>query len=128
MPSSVKPKSSRLYSCTGLESLWFSSRCFCIAASDSSVEVETLCIDDLAQRENLKSVDFIKMDVEGAELEALKGARAVLCRDTPKLAISIYHNLHDFWTIPQWLDSLNLGSMNILDELEHFHLCLTNIR
>lgn len=75
----------------------------------ASVAVDTLCIDDLAQRENLSSVDFIKMDVEGAEFEALKGAEAVIRRDSPKLAISVYHNLHDFWVIPQWIDSLGMG-------------------
>ncbi|MFT4518054.1 MAG: FkbM family methyltransferase [Halioglobus sp.] len=95
----------RLY----VEGLGPAARVTSTRSDDSSVEVETLCIDDLAQRENLKSVDFIKMDVEGAEFEALKGAEMVIRRDTPKLAISIYHNLHDFWTIPQWIDSLNLG-------------------
>jgi FkbM family methyltransferase len=75
----------------------------------SSTRVETLCIDDLVQREQLERVDFIKMDIEGAELEALKGAEAVIQRDRPKLAISVYHKLHDFWTIPLWIDSLGLG-------------------
>jgi len=75
----------------------------------ASTQVETLRIDDLVQRQHLARVSFIKMDIEGAELEALKGAEATIRRDRPKLAISVYHQLHDFWTIPQWVDSLGLG-------------------
>ena len=75
----------------------------------ATTQVETLSIDDLVQRQNLARVDFIKMDIEGAELEALKGAETTIHRDRPKLAISVYHQLHDFWRIPQWIDSLGLG-------------------
>lgn len=72
-------------------------------------QVETLRIDDFVLRQQLARVDFIKMDIEGAELEALKGAEAIIRRDRPKLAISLYHQPHDFWRIPQWIDSLGLG-------------------
>jgi len=77
--------------------------------STSSTQVETLSIDELANRECLERIDFIKMDIEGAELEALMGAETVIRRDRPKLAISVYHKLHDFWSIPQWIESLDLG-------------------
>jgi FkbM family methyltransferase len=69
----------------------------------------TLSIDDLVQKNNISKVDFIKMDIEGAETEALKGAEKTLIRDKPKLAISIYHSLEDFDRIPAYLDSLGLG-------------------
>jgi len=75
----------------------------------SAKQVETLSIDDLVSNKSLDKVGFIKMDIEGAELEALKGAQDTIRRFKPKLAISVYHNYHDFWTIPQWIESLNLG-------------------
>lgn len=72
-------------------------------------QIETLKIDDLVQRENVAMVGFIKMDIEGAELEALKGAESTIRRDRPKLAISVYHKLQDFWEIPKWIEELGVG-------------------
>lgn len=72
-------------------------------------QVETLTITDHVRRSGLGHVDFIKMDIEGAELEALKGAEEAIRRFRPKLAISVYHRLPDFWEIAQWIDGLGLG-------------------
>jgi FkbM family methyltransferase len=69
----------------------------------------TLTIDDLAQQQNLTRVDFIKMDIEGAELPALRGATQTIQRYKPKLAISVYHRLTDFFEIPEFLNSLGVG-------------------
>lgn len=51
----------------------------------------------------LKKVTFIKMDVEGAEIEALKGAKNTILRDKPRLAISIYHSDEDMLRIAEWV-------------------------
>jgi FkbM family methyltransferase len=48
-------------------------------------------IDQIAERFHLEKVDFIKMDIEGAEREALQGAMGVISRFQPRLAISAYH-------------------------------------
>lgn len=50
-----------------------------------------------------KKIDFIKMDIEGAEYNALIGGMDVICRDRPILAISIYHGLEDIVRIPELL-------------------------
>lgn len=74
-----------------------------------SLMVRTLSIDQIIERGDLDRVNFIKMDIEGAELAALRGAEKTLRRFRPKLAICVYHSLADFWEIPQYLESLNLG-------------------
>jgi hypothetical protein len=51
-------------------------------------------------------IDFIKMDIEGSELKALKGAERTLKRCRPVLAITIYHSPEDFVGIPIYLSSL----------------------
>ena len=68
---------------------------------------ETLSIDDLVARERLPRVDFVKMDIEGAELAALKGAAETLRRHTPRLAIAIYHQLDDWTAIPGFLRTIH---------------------
>ena len=77
--------------------------------NDEWEQTSTLTIDDLVQRKNLPRVDFIKMDIEGAEVLALQGAINTLKSFRPKLAISLYHQLSDFLDIPEFLASLDLG-------------------
>ena len=70
---------------------------------------KTESIDHLLENGRIEKADFIKMDIEGAELNALKGAEQTIRRFKPKLAITVYHSLNDFWEIPEWLESLGLG-------------------
>ena len=77
------------------------------AAPDTTLTTTTL--DAEVDRRQWERADFIKMDVEGAELATLKGAEQTLRRFRPKLAICLYHHPLDFFTIPHYLSSLNLG-------------------
>jgi FkbM family methyltransferase len=52
-------------------------------------------------------VVFLKMDIEGAEIEALMGASEILKTNKPLLAISIYHIPSDLWRIPLLIHSIN---------------------
>lgn len=69
--------------------------------------VPTLSIDDMVKEKNLERVDFIKMDIEGAEVPALVGAKETIRRYKPKLAICVYHKEDDLVTIPNLIKDLN---------------------
>jgi len=58
-------------------------------------EIQALKIDTLVEQLGLEKVDFIKMDIEGAEVDALLGAEETIKRFKPKLAISTYHRPTD---------------------------------
>lgn len=62
-------------------------------------EIEAACVrlDDALEN---STPTFIKMDIEGAEPEALDGARALLQRTRPILAICAYHATDHLWRIP----------------------------
>ncbi len=53
--------------------------------------VSTVSIDELVYRDKRRVPDFIKMDVEGAEWDALQGARRVFSEAKPKLLCEIHH-------------------------------------
>ncbi|MFH1899663.1 MAG: FkbM family methyltransferase [Patescibacteria group bacterium] len=50
---------------------------------------------------------LIKLDIEGYEKEALLGAKKVIKRDKPKLAICSYHHQNDLWEIPLLIKKIN---------------------
>ncbi|MDE5907433.1 MAG: FkbM family methyltransferase [Lachnospiraceae bacterium] len=52
---------------------------------------------------------FIKMDIEGAELSALKGASKLIKKHRPKLAICVYHKPEDLFEILELIDSFGIN-------------------
>lgn len=65
-----------------------------------------ISLDDYAAS-RLQRVDFIKMDIEGAEMAALEGARDTIHAFKPRLAISGYHEPEHLWEIPRKIAQLN---------------------
>ena len=62
------------------------------------VEVDVSTIDSLIPED--EKVTLIKMDIEGSEYEAILGAKRVIQRWKPKLAISLYHLGKDYYRLP----------------------------
>lgn len=73
-------------------------------ADEGDVSIEVIKLDDMFDKFTRNSL--IKMDIEGSELEALKGAARVISEISPALTICIYHKKEDIITIPQYINSL----------------------
>ncbi len=90
-------------------------------ATVQDTSIPTTTLDELWGEGSVERVDFIKMDIEGSELAALKGAQEVLRAQRPRLAISLYHRPEDFFTIPLWLDNLGCDYRFYLDHYSIHH-------
>ena len=62
-------------------------------AQDGDDAIETVLLDYMVEPND--KVTLIKMDIEGAELNALRGASGIIRRDKPRLAICVYHKPED---------------------------------
>jgi FkbM family methyltransferase len=67
---------------------------------ERTVEVQAVTIDDTLARERLDKVDFVKMDIEGAERYALAGAQGLLRRLRPRMVLCTYHRPDDAAVLP----------------------------
>jgi FkbM family methyltransferase len=65
--------------------------------------IEMVTVDHFVAEYSLERVDFIKADLEGCELEMLRGSIRTLEKHKPRLAVSIYHSLSDLIRIPLFL-------------------------
>jgi FkbM family methyltransferase len=77
------------------------------AGGGRAVVVRAVRLDDVADELKLGRVDFIKMDIEGAERHALAGARRLLAAHKPRLAICIYHAPDDPEVVPRVVREAN---------------------
>ena len=75
-------------------------------SNDGTVSVEADCLDNIIGQ---NKVTFIKLDVEGSELETLIGATEIIKREHPRMAISVYHNKKDLFDIAHYVLSLWSG-------------------
>jgi FkbM family methyltransferase len=78
------------FSCTGSPASNYLDR-------QGTIEVPALQLDEVLKG---KRPTYIKMDIEGAEADALAGARETIQTHAPVLAICLYHHQSDLWQIP----------------------------
>lgn len=75
---------------------------------DNELKVQEITIDKFVEDNNL-DIGFITVDVEGAEMDLLKGAINTIKTQKPILFISIYHKVSDYFDIIPWIANLDLG-------------------
>jgi FkbM family methyltransferase len=74
-------------------------------STGESLNVEAETLDNILQELGIDSVDFVKMDIEGAEIEALKGMKEIL-KSNVQLAIAAYHPVNGTLTNAVLVDQL----------------------
>ena len=87
------------------------------AGDGEEMKASVVKLDDLLRD---KSISFIKMDIEGSEVQALEGAEEIIKAQAPKLAICVYHKTTDLWEIPLLLKKFN---PQYTLKLRHHHCC-----
>ncbi len=74
-------------------------------SGSGETEVEVAALDeDIGE-----PITVLKMDIEGAEQAAIRGAARHIREDRPKMALSVYHNNEDLWKVPRMVDELCPG-------------------
>lgn len=84
------------FSATGTDSSYISE--------NGKLTIEAVALDETVYD---KKPTYIKMDIEGAEQEALKGCKKIIQTYKPKLAICIYHKPEDLYEIPAMIKEMN---------------------
>ena len=74
------------------------------AISSKGTEIDAITVDTICKDKN---ITYIKMDVEGAEAEAIDGAEETLRNKKPKLNIALYHRSVDIFELPLKIASIN---------------------
>ncbi len=85
--------------------------CFSSADASSSIVSDGGCIIQCVSLDDVLPTfkpTFINMDIEGAELEAIKGAKKIIIENIPDLAICVYQSLNHLWEIALFIKYLNL--------------------
>jgi FkbM family methyltransferase len=95
-------------------------------SSEGHLKIKTVSLDDLISKSNIPPPDFMKIDVEGAELAALTGSRLLLAEYHPTIFLATYGiERHQrccelLSSIDYDLQSINGKSINESDEIIAF--------
>jgi FkbM family methyltransferase len=88
VPKAAWSRSERIGWYKGEQPVWHG-----VDESQISETVEAVCVDDMVSQQALVRVDWIKMDIEGGEIEAIKGAANTLVRFGPTLFIEVHETM-----------------------------------
>lgn len=88
------------------QSLYFSGSSEGGRISKEGISIECDTIDNLCY-DSVSKVDIIKMDIEGSEYYALLGAKKIIQRDKPILAICVYHKEDDYYKLTRLIKEIN---------------------
>lgn len=80
------------------------------------VKIPVTSIDEVVKEDR---VTFIKMDVEGSELQSLEGARKTIARNMPKLAVCCYHKQDDLVNLHQYIKTFDNDRVKYQFYLRH---------
>ncbi len=87
----------------------FDAEATSVNGAHPSITVQLTTIDRIVAELRLPRVDFIKMDIEGAEKPALAGARETLRKSHPRISIATEHYPDDAVAIPKLIRSIAPG-------------------
>jgi FkbM family methyltransferase len=88
-------KGTVMFNSTGTDTAAVGPGCFAVAC---------ITLDDALQNQR---ATIIKFDIEGAELDALRGGSKVIARDLPVLTVSAYHEQSHLWEVPLAITSIS---------------------
>ena len=74
---------------------------------DEAAGAELIRLTTLDRLAGSRKIDFVKADIEGAELELIHGSEQVIRRDKPTFALALYHKKNDFRELPRALSGYN---------------------
>lgn len=108
LPADIRDKTKIYGKCayddTGYLNLYALSGPGSFIADIGTQSTEGIMIDDMVDSEG---ATFIKMNIEGSELAALRGAKTVISDFKPRLAIAGYHKTWDLWEVPFLIHEYN---------------------
>ncbi len=77
-----------------------------LASGSNTVVIPVVALDHVLYNQK---INLIKLDIEGAEFDALRGASDIIRKQRPCLAVCLYHQADHLWSIPNWLFEQDLG-------------------
>ncbi|ACN84720.1 FkbM family methyltransferase [Brachyspira hyodysenteriae] len=75
-----------------------------------TVKMDAITIDEFVENDNIERIDYLKMDVEGAEMHIFEGAVNTIKKFRPSIAVAVYHGgelfMEDFYKVPIFIKKI----------------------